>query len=131
MGACYMLVIVCLVGTVTGCGARQERKNLHLSTALGKVDYPSGARIHTMPVRAGMRFAPREGMGKASEMVFAADGWLVFIDETPDADWAHQFKLLFVRQADGATSTLFNGKAMPDFQLFAGENIVAKRWEKY
>ena len=131
LSACRALVILCLIGTVTGCDAREGNERLHLSKALGKVGHARGAHIYVMPVVSGVRFVPKEGMGKATEATFDANGWLVFIDEAPDSDWAHQFKLIFVRQVDGTNSILFDGRAMPDFQLLAGDRVIAKRWEKY
>lgn len=124
----YMAAIA-LAFAAAGC--QTEDKPDVVSKALKQITVPKGSVVQYAEVPRGTTFIPGQGMGITSTRSFPDDGYLLFIDEQPEYDWAHGFRLVFVPKTSGKPDVFFRGSPIPDYSFRKPEGSTVTGWRKY
>ena len=79
----------------------------------------------------GTRLVPEQGMDITNAVVLQQEGYVVFIDEQPKYDWAHNCQIAFIPATAGQPEVIFRGVAFPQFSLRTPDGTRVTAWNKF
>lgn len=97
--------------------------------AVRDASFPKGSIIQYVDVSKDTIFVPNIKM--TNSVVLAKEGVVLFVDEQPGLDWAHQFQVVLIPKVSQKPEILFRGSAVPSFELRKPDGTKITNWNKY